>query len=943
MGELFFHLRARVLSALRLNLFSPKRYGSQAQRSVSVRRSRNFQKVKKISCFNYGFLQPGRFVCDETVKKEKKARSSRLRVGQIKPAGGNFFKAVIAFCVAIAVSVAPLHAEQNTQQRYDFDIPQMPVADALNEFSEQTGAVLLFPYELVEGRSAKRLVGEYGLTEALEILLDGSGLSGGLVQSEVIRISLRTEITETIREETAVNNQVKRSLLASAAALVFGGGATGVAAAQNESGEDQVSVQDTIIVTSTRREENLQNVPMAVTVQSPADFVSVGLTDLDAVVDYTPGISVFDTGGTVAGRFYVARGVGPDASGEGAPTVGVYLDGATLSSTSPIGRGSGFVFDGLLVDVERIEFLKGPQGTLYGAGAMGGAIRYITRKPALDVVNGLVAVDLSTTKDGGDSQLYNARVSLPIVKDRLGLTLAGYSESNGGFTDQMDPAASTILAEDTDAFDRYGYSADLYLKVSDRLDIRGRVLHQEVDQPVSTREELSPGTTDPLFVPNANLLTDGPGQAFTVDSTMYSIEVSHQFDGVTLTATSGYFEAAQGVMLDIATTSGASADSLIGRPAGTTTAFVVDADAGYERWSHELQLASDGDRVLEWVAGLYYADEQGFSTDLLTVEPGAFTFSDARNPADFSEIAGFGNLTYNISEKFDVTVGARLSRSEFIYSPSNFSDIPLIAEDVSFSSDTDETVATYSFAARYRPYESHSLYARVASGFRAGYVDIDTGGGGVSTVDPDEIWSYELGAKGDLVEGFASYELALWYLDWDNFQAVIPSAIGVLNSNATGGVAGKGFEATLVLSPFDGLTLNSNVAYTNVELKEDEPGLFGAEGQRLPRVPEWTASSRLNYSAPLDEGRALNLGVGVRYESSSDSTFGGGGFINLPSDELIAVDANIGVDFDEFTVGLYATNLTNERVIRSTLEGFGQTRGVPLRPRTVGVRLAADF
>ena len=161
-------------------------------------------------------------------------------------------------------------------------------------------------------------------------------------------------------------------------------------------------------------------------------------------------------------------------------------------------------FDGLLGDIERVEFLKGPQGTLYGAGAVGGTIKYVTRKPSLEKFSGVVAVDGASITDGGNTGLYNARITTPLIEDKLGLSLAGFYEENDGFTDRVDAVTGQLIKEDTNSYDRYGLSADLYLEASDQLSFRLRALHQKTDADGFTRETLSPGTTDPLNAPLGN-------------------------------------------------------------------------------------------------------------------------------------------------------------------------------------------------------------------------------------------------------------------------------------------------------------------------------------------------------------------------------------------------------------------------------------------------------
>jgi outer membrane receptor protein involved in Fe transport len=232
----------------------------------------------------------------------------------------------------------------------------------------------------------------------------------------------------------------------------------------------------------------------------------------------------------------------------------------------------------------------------------------------------------------------------------------------------------------------------------------------------------------------------------------------------------------------------------------------------------------------------------------------------------------------------------------------------------------------------------------VASGYRPGTVDVSNAGA-VSDVDSDSLWSYEVGVKGDLAEGLVSYDVAVYYFDWDNFQTTLPEIGVFLMTNSDGGITGKGLEASVTIRPLDGLSIITNMAYNSSELNDDDPSLSGLSGQQTPRVPEWSASSRIRYDFSLASGQEAYVGLGLRYEDSSrsDYTNGFGSRNNVPSDSYVAADLNLGMSFDAVTLGLYATNLFNERAIQSIVSNAFRHKGVPIKPRTVGVRLSVDF
>jgi iron complex outermembrane receptor protein len=734
--------------------------------------------------------------------------------------------------------------------------------------------------------------------------------------------------------------------------LFMGSGGVGyLGAAEMDKGSDGASFQeiDEIVVTASRRSERLQNVAMAVTTIDPANFTSVGLTALDDVIAYTPGVVTIDASEFPTGASSITvRGVSPLSSSGNVATVttGIYLDNVALTGNSPYSGGSQLGFDGLLGDIERVEFLKGPQGTLYGSTSIGGAVKYVTRKPSLDESKGLLSIDVSSKKEGGLNKIYNGRIGMPLVEDKLGLTVAGFFEDDAGLVDLVD-SSGDLLKEDFDSFERYGYSGDILYRFSDRLDFRARVLHQKSDFKGKSATSLQPieGEAKALFrrfSSNRSGLNDNN----IVETNLYSGTFEYHFDSVTLTSTSSFTEADWTTSQDISVI-GFLVDGWVGRPAGTTTEWIVEQVVGTEKFTQEIQLASKNSEIWEWLAGIYYTDEETARDNNQIANPGNFVPLTNSSPSIYEETAVFANLTYYITPNFDVTLGSRLSRNELTYSPSVFRDLPLSSFNIKDTFSVDDTVDTWSLAARYRPQDNLSLYARVASGYRPAAVDININASPsiVSEVSSDSLWSYELGAKGQREDGLLSYDVAIWYIDWDNFQANRSVSVGTLLDNAESGVTGKGLEASLVLNPLEGLSVTTSIAYTDSELNEDEPSFNALKGQAIPLIPEWTASSRVHYDFLLEGGYNAHVALGLKYEDSSPSAFVDDSVMStgsIDSDSYLSIDISSGITIQQVTFNIYATNILNEKAYRSTV--FTSTaRGTELEPRTVGASLSLSF
>ncbi|MBL4603687.1 MAG: TonB-dependent receptor plug domain-containing protein [Emcibacteraceae bacterium] len=273
-----------------------------------------------------------------------------------------------------------------------------------------------------------------------------------------------------------LTNKVRRLvLLASCSVLGF---VPELVIAQDVANEGQEKLNtDVVVVTANRREQNLQDVAASVVSVDPKEFKTQGLTDLGDLIAYMPGITLNNNGVSGVGSIS-ARGVPQSSS---IPVVGIYVDDVPFTSNSGYAAGSVYFYDGLLGDVERIEIVKGPQGTLYGANAVGGVVKYISRDPAMEEIRGEVGVDLSSTSRGGLNQIYNGRLSAPIVEDKMGITVAGYYEDRRGYVDVVEDGTGNLLNKDANTTQRFGFSVDFMAKLSERATFKFKGLQQQTD------------------------------------------------------------------------------------------------------------------------------------------------------------------------------------------------------------------------------------------------------------------------------------------------------------------------------------------------------------------------------------------------------------------------------------------------------------------------------
>lgn len=833
-------------------------------------------------------------------------------------------------------------------QSADFDIEAQTAAKALNQFARQADVSVVYAYDDVQDVTTNALKGTFDTDEGLERLVRNTGLV--VLEGENGSFGVRPVAALAPSQDQATRDSGSSNP----------SGANAQSAQADPAAREWAELEtEMIVVTASRREQNLQDVPMSVTVVEPNLFVNAGLSSIQDVISYTPGFNfnTAGTGGQTVGRpkgsgTISARGVGQQGFGNvSTAVVGVYVDDVQIGNST-------ITFDGLLADLERIEFLKGPQGTLYGATSVGGAIRYVSRKPSLDEVRGRVAADLSSTRNGGFNQIYSARFSAPIVTDRVGISIGGYYEDDGGFIDSVAPDGS-VLREDADEYDSFGAFGDILFRFSDRFEFRGRYFHQEVDY------------TDTSFV---RLLDDGSGVLEPVagrfqhptegdlphetENRIFSGTFEYVFDWAILTSTSSYVDFSHVRGIDNPADSFLAQlvdDSLEGNPPGTTTVVEFRDGGQTEKFVQEIRLTSDNSGTLEWLAGLYYTDEQQSEANSLIARPTNFDLSSSDQTIDSQEYAAFGNLTYYITPDIDVTAGMRIARYERDIAGSASGEI---TGEITPIESVDDTVDTYLFALRYRPHEDLSLYARIASGYRPGrgivpVVNTTTGQETPPVLESDSLWSFELGTKGVLADGLVGYDLAAWYILWDNFQTTLRLPGISTAGNATGGITSRGIEGNVVLRPTGNLSITTGFAFTDSTLDEDEPLFSGTAGQQLPYEPKWTVSARARYDFALATNVDGHVGGGVRYIGDQRSAFEDrDGFnpsrVNVPIDSYVIADLEAGVLFGHFSANLYVKNLFDEYALTSINgqrrnDGSIDGRSALVRSRTIGIVLSAQF
>ena len=706
------------------------------------------------------------------------------------------------------------------------------------------------------------------------------------------------------------------------------------AAAQDTPEADQTvdaRVLDTVNVTVTRRDESAVEVPASLTVLNTDQTLSQGVVDINALADFSPGLTATDGGSPGLGNL-VIRGL----YAGGAPTTGTYIDDVPFGAVVG-GFAASTALDASLYDLERVEIVKGPQGTLFGASSVGGVVRYVTRDPDLETFSGYGFVDVSATEDGGDNTLLKGRVSIPVVKDQLAVSLSGYSDNSGGYID------SALTAEsDIDESDYSGFRAAAKWVVSDRITLEASYAEHEADFDSASYETFDPTTGEPLFGP---LRTEfAAPRALEFDVLALNAEIDLGF--ATLVSVTSQQNLSLTNSTDLTATLGPTADFLA--PAGAPHTVGFSSGDETERTTQEFRLTSPDSDFIEWIVGAYYTNQESVSFQITDVVPNDIELVTLNSGQEYEEYAVFGNLTYYLTPDWDVTGGVRYSDTEntvdqlFSGALSN----PLLSglEDTQ----SDE-VLTWLFNTRYRVNATTNLYGRVASGYRPGGANLTVNFMGTTLgeplFEPDDLWSYEAGVKGFLLNNALSYDVGVFYVDWQDAQIATTNAAGLGSiANAEDSVTAMGLEASVSGELVENFQVGATLALTDTELQGDEPGLFAMSGESIAGIPDATASLAGDYTYAIGEKTDLIIGATYRYTGGYDAAYSGSPTGTFSTDSYSQVDVRAGLQKGRVNLNLYVTNIGNNddyQTVFPITPGFAY--GVPLRPRTIGANLRVDF
>lgn len=801
-----------------------------------------------------------------------------------------------------------------------FDIVTQDLAAALSQFALQSGREILFAPGVLAAHRAAEIKGEFEPEIALSNLLRGSGLTFRQANGTFL----------IVQENSPLPKQTGAGL---APATATAPGVSG--------GIDGRGTEEIIVTASKRGEQLLQKVPMSIAALSGQKLQDMGA---DSFIDWSrsvPGLAVQDQG--PGDKKYIIRGV----QSVGAATAGVYFDEIVVTANNRQ-DGGGRQPDIKLFDIERVEVLRGPQGTLYGAGSMSGTIRIVTKKPNAEKFEGEVDGTVSNTAHGGENYRVNAMLNVPVVKEKFALRGVAYLRDEAGFIDNPLLAQKGINDEDTKGGRLIGR-----LLASDKLTLTATGLYQKTTS--NGRYGYEPSVGDLQFSSYTKIPWEDRIQSFNVTA-----EQNLGFGNLLLT--SSWFDR----RIDYNSDATLIIRDLLKRPAEQVRSLLAQPQ-NRSIWSNEARFSSNWSGPLSLVGGVFYQSEKNKFTSTVESatalgEPdrsaGRIVYLSRKVGAELKNYSVFGELSYALDEQWSATVGARWFQfkiredSSLLVSCCAGNTPGPGPGPVTKSKDSD---VNYKFNLSYQATKDVLFYAQAAQGFRSGGNN-EPGIGADSclqlrTFGSDSLWNYELGGKASLWDGRATVNVTPYVIQWSGTQVRnydIPCNFRYITNAGTARVTG--LEAEFALRPANGLLLTAGFNYSDAKLTSDQPdagagSVRGLKGDEIPGQPRFTANLAAQYSFPLP---GMPFSGQVRgdwfHVGSSTTAFHPTDPLYRRSPSYSLVNTRVSLLGDDWTVALFANNLFDKRAEVTRLTSAQRSDIVTTnRPREIGINLSRKF
>ena len=738
-------------------------------------------------------------------------------------------------------------------------------------------------------------------------------------------------------------------------------------------GEGAYQLQD-IVVTATRREESVQSVPISISAFGEEELATGAIKSIDDISALTPGLQyAVPNGFSSAFTTISIRGLNTNT---GPPTVGLYLDDTVISSrlsgTANQGNAYPYVFD-----LNRVEVERGPQGTLFGAGAEAGTVRFITNQPSLTDYSTLVRGELAETEGGRLTYEDGVAVGGPIIPGELGFRVSVWDRSDGGWVNRIDPLTGVVVDPEGNTNDKLDLKAALAFKVGDFL-VTPAIFFQRVHQDDAQRFYAAFSNANQGVFNNGVLLPE----VWTDKFTLPSLKIEGALPFAELTAVGSYFNRNVNEVLDESAfvcpglqTPAGSGNFGCGNPLGTgypeneSQVAYTPTNLSVRAYTAELRLASNQpDAFVTWVAGLYYEhrEQRDFQTDYDEAAYPQYFSMPAPGPGLFNSIiqdqhelftdvqsAVYAQADFHITKSLTLTLGERVAHVTVDgadttsitaltgappYAPFHATNNPSTPRaGISYQFDHDN-LAYFSFSEGYRPGGGNAAIPNT-SGPCDGQPQVQ------GTYAPDNVHAFEVGAKDTVLGGRLQADTSIFYNQWNNIQQYVSESCGpyAYGTNA-GNAISDGFDLALRALLTEQLRFDVNVGYVNAYYNKSGyiPGLppsaatiLVAAGDKVGILPQvnapWNVNATLNYAFGLSNGDKVHFEAQTRYTSQNPGPFitqnteVNGYPLAVPDPATHIYNARAGITIDKLDLSFFVNNIFNNTEALSKYQANGSS------------------
>ena len=753
---------------------------------------------------------------------------------------------------------------------------------------------------------------------------------------------------------------------------------------------------DEIVVTATRKNTVLSRTPISITAKSREELDAQGVRSIEDIASITPGIS-FGQSATIYGTGQTTIAIRGVDSQSGIPTTGVYIDDTPVQTRVGVSPSLGNTYPQVF-DLERIEVLRGPQGTLFGSGSVGGAVRFITPGPTYSGINVYSRGELATTKHGAESYEGGIAIGAPLVEDKIGLRVSAWHRHDGGYLDRLDPYTKELVKKDSNSSDAFAARAALGFRLGETLTVTPSIFYQKTTIDDTSRFELATSDRDSG---NLRLSLNHRPESHKDEFALPALKVELDLGAAKLISDTSYFHRTTETINDDTSLSYVFSGGFVDGPFPAGFEDYMPFTENFTKQTattQELRLVDndDSDR-LNWIVGLFYQKSyvrdqyQANDPRLLDVinlfqdaieEPQFDSLTDSffgtelyqglfsvfqRNEHRDKQYAAYGQADYEVVDRLTLTAGLRYTIAKYDFV--GFGAGPVYATDGQTDvADTTSKTLTPKFGISFQADRNNLFYASASKGVRGPGVASPVGANCVddaaaigfdpfATLDvkPDSIWSYEVGSKNRLFGGKLAVDASAYRINWSNVQTLFALPQCTIQTTLNLGSAKiDGVDLALSARPVAGLTLGASASYINARYTTEIPGpddtIIRKAGEPFPLVAPWTLQLNGEYVAPVGEGEIYGRADFSYSSRINDPVDVDSPLVDptLPRPPATSqLDLRLGTRFAltadaDADVSLFVNNVTNSLPLLSLFHETPDSafyRSGTFRPRTVGLTI----